>query len=77
MVLDAHQSTPPLVPAGAVVFSDRALYQTYNFHDPESLETLAGWLAHPEEDDGSGVAVVAGRSGSGRATTLSAPRPGR
>ncbi len=49
-----------------MVFSDRALYQTYNFHDPEDLDRLAEWLGRDEDCDGSGVAVVAGRPGAGR-----------
>jgi tetratricopeptide (TPR) repeat protein len=59
-------SAPPLALSGIAVHSPRALYETYNFHDLDALERLAAWLARPEDDDGPGVAVVAGRPGSGR-----------
>ncbi|HVH11544.1 MAG TPA: hypothetical protein VM759_00760, partial [Longimicrobium sp.] len=66
MPSDQLHSDVSLGPGDAVVFSDRALYETYNFHDSDALYRLAGWLARGENEDGPGVAVVAGRPGIGR-----------
>lgn len=66
MVPESEDSVLPTSLDALAVHSPRALFETYNFHDPHGLEELAGWLARPDDDDGPGVAVVAGKTGSGR-----------